>query len=187
MRWFFILLFVLGTLFIACDTPTDAEPTPIADALKALETAYNNADLAAYKATLDTDSYLFHFSERDQQDPDIPETFSYEEDTNSTEAMFTSDAVGSIELTLTLPEFDEPAVDVNIFILDQVAYNLLITIPADNVTYYAQDICKFELTKIASNWLVSDLWDNYGDSGGLCSKSMSWGYIKYIFGDDDDI
>ncbi len=183
MRWFIILLFVLGTLFIACDTPTDAEPTPIADALKALETAYNNADIAAYKATLDASSYLFHFSEQDQQNPDwgIPETYNYTQDTDSTEKMFTVDWVGSIELTLALPEFEEPGDDVNTFVIDEVGYNLYVTIPDHNLTYHARGKCKFELAKIDGNWLISALWDYFGDNGGLCDEDTSWGYIKYIF------
>jgi hypothetical protein len=188
MRWFFILLFALGTLFIACDSPTDTKPTPIADVLKALETAYNNADLAAYKATLDASNYLFHFSEQDQQDPDwdIPETYNYTQDTDSTEKMFTVDWVGSIELTLALPEFTEPANGTNNFVLDEVVYEILITIPDDNVTYRSQANCKFELAKIDGNWLISALWDYFGDTGGLCDEDTSWGYIKYIFGEDDD-
>ena len=184
MRWFFILFFVLGTLFIACDTPTDTEPAPIADALKALETAYNNADLAAYKATLDANSYLFHFSEYDQQNPDwgIPETYSYTQDTDSTERMFADIGAENIELTLSLPEFEEPGDDVSTFVVDEIGYDLYVTIPDQSLTYHARGRCKFELTKIDGNWLVSDLWDFFQDYGGLCEDDESWGIIKYIFG-----
>jgi hypothetical protein len=187
MRWFIILLLVLGTLFIACDSPTDTKPTPIADALKALETAYNNADLTAYKATLDASSYLFHFSESDQQDPDwdAPETYSYEEDTNSTENMFNAVGAENIELTLTLPEFEEPGDDVNTFIVEEVGYDLYVTIPAYNITYHAQHVCKIEMTKVDGVWLITDLWDivsfcGAGNSGPCVDET--WGTIKYRFG-----
>ncbi len=176
MRWFIILLFVLGTLFIACDTPTDTEPTPIADALKALETAYNNADLAAYKATLNADSYLFHFCEQDQRDWDAPETLSYTQDTNSTERMFADLGAENIELTFTLPEFEEPTDDVSSFILDEVTYYLTID---DFLS--TQATCKFEMIKVDGNWLISDLWDYYDYYSGLCGIPPSWGLIKYIF------
>ncbi|MCD4734365.1 hypothetical protein K8R78_09045 [bacterium] len=184
MRWFIILLFVLGTLFIACDTPTDAEPAPIADLLKALETAYNNADLAAYKATLDANSYLFHFCEQDQQLWDAPETFSYEEDINSTENMFNAVGAENIELTLTLPEFEEPADDVNTFVLDEVPFSLYVTLPDDNITYPARHLCKIEMTKVDDKWLISDLWEiisSYGaGNSGQCGHE-TWGSIKHRF------
>ncbi len=194
----FVLALLVSVSLLGCTkTPADpgdpgpGDPTPqitVRQTINSLEYVYNNADAEDYPNLLDEDSFRFYFSEHDQNDPDdpLPAYYNYVEDVAATTSLFENEGIGAenIDLTLAIPEFDEPAEGTDTFRVEHVPYDLYVTVPADYITYHAQHTCTFELTRVDGKWLITKWWDEYTGGRAGCSdeqvEESTWGQIKYM-------
>ncbi len=185
----FVLALLVSVSLLGC-TKTPADPgdeTPtqatVKGAIGVLEECYNAADFEVYRNLLNENDFTFYFEGYDPDDP-LSATYNYVEDIDSTRNLFDHHDAGvlDIDLTLTIPEFDEPAVGTDTFTVEEVPYDLYVTVPADNIIYYASHTCKFEFTRVDGKWLITKWWDVVSGyiTGGSDEQSMecTWGSIK---------
>jgi len=189
----FVLALLMSVFVLGCTGPADPvdEIPPqatVKGVIELLEDYYVNANSADYPNLLDENSFTFYFNEHDQNDPDnpLPATFNYIEDVAATTRLFENEDIGAenIDLTLAIPEFDEPAAGTDTFRVEHIPYDLYATIPSQSVTYRASHTCSFELIRIDSNWYISKWWDEYTGSLAGCSgeqmEETTWGQIKAL-------
>lgn len=188
----FVLALLVSVSLLGCTkTPTDpGDETPtqatVKGTIELLEDYYCNANSEDYPNLLNENDFAFYFSEHDQNDPDdpLPASYNYTEDVAATTALFEHEGIGAenIDLTLAIPEFDEPAEGTDTFRVEHIPYDLYVTVPAQYITYHAQHTCSFELTRVDGKWLITKWWDEYTGSRAGCSdeqvEESTWGSIK---------
>jgi len=130
-----------------------------------IEWCYNNADGPSYTTLLDEDNFVFYFDPGDVGgDLDIPVSWTYDLEVDATQNLFYAVGAPNITLELTIDEDDEPGPYDIMFRLDDVAYELHVYVPEDDMNYIANAHANFELSKFEDDdglmrWWLTKWWD----------------------------